>query len=432
MGDEKKTTKVIIAAIIAILVVIMAGAMAIYFVLQMGDFSDSGDGDRLSVAKEYLDSGDYESAISEYLVVLDEDNTNVEAYEGITTSYVELEEYDEAIKILEEALVYLEDEDDIEEITDLLNQVREMKPNSDNGDSDPDKVNPDPDYDNPPVDPVEPNDEAVSQDVNHDKLMEYYNNLVSKSSSLSFKQAFEEECGYTREYGEIPSHMSVFSRMDGYVNCIFYDFDLDGIDELVATHYDSYDEFSIKVFDIDNNYPMEIFSLSGIRASLCGTNNELTNDVATVELGLCTKNGKVYITERSTYVSEILTKYFRREMHIYEVNGSSADHVFYEWVGGADENAMRNNGPMMNAYAGFPGKLIDIGFDETARELSTDLYFSNKEDITPLVYGCSRHCGIYERFDSRNASNNPGKKAFVFSETAAEGEKIMNDAHPYR
>lgn len=57
----------------------------------------------LELGEHYLEEGNYEEAILAYNEVLQIDTKNIVAYEAIATSYIELEEYDQAEKTLETA-----------------------------------------------------------------------------------------------------------------------------------------------------------------------------------------------------------------------------------------------------------------------------------------------------------------------------------------
>ncbi|MEL7662048.1 DUF3298 domain-containing protein [Acetobacterium wieringae] len=57
----------------------------------------------LELGEHYLEEGNYEEAILAYTEVLEIDTKNIIAYEAIATSYIELEDYDQAEKVLETA-----------------------------------------------------------------------------------------------------------------------------------------------------------------------------------------------------------------------------------------------------------------------------------------------------------------------------------------
>lgn len=429
MYEEKKSsnTGLIISIIVSIIIILAAAGVCVFLLLSQSDSSYSSEVEEsLAKGQELLDDGEYEDAITEFESALEEDNMCIEAYTGIVDAYIELEEYDAARDVIEEAMELFEDDGtrmDVRKIEKLSEKV-------DDADG-PKTVDP-PEIPGGTGEPVIPGGTDGPDTVEPDRiqiLTDFYNTEKSRNAVIEKDQVFEEACGYMPAKGERPAYALVGSGIEGYVADIFYDFDMDGEDELVIAYYYKSDEFGIEVYDVQNGKPEKTFMLNEIEGGLCGIDEERFNDTADIEIGLCQKDGKVFITETTKYTSSVFSKYFRNEMYIYEVNGSGADCVFFDYVAGANQNDMLNNPYMMEAYRGFPNKLRNFGFNSTANELSYDMSFSAAENITSLVFGCSRHCGTYENFNAKGGSSNAGRKAFVFSENVLSGHRAMDSAH---
>lgn len=89
-------------AIIIVLVVLLLGCVGGLGFLLMNNKSDSSKEDKETAqAMRYFEDADYENAILSYKEVLEKDDKNVDAYEGIAKAYAARNDYLTAIKWLD-------------------------------------------------------------------------------------------------------------------------------------------------------------------------------------------------------------------------------------------------------------------------------------------------------------------------------------------
>lgn len=458
MYEEKKSGNGLIIAIIIVLLVIMIGAVGVVLYITMGLGGGSLD-KHVENGQAYLKDGDYDEAIEEFEEALEIDPMYIAIYKGLSDAYIGLDDYESAIAVLEEAKELYDDEgdkDSSKKISKLLEKVKKEAARHGVDISTETTETADPaDVDGPEGDGtdaggstvIDPGagdvEEApVDPSMNEQELKEYYDSLVSRNNTLPEGETFEAAGKYVAASGDRTAYVGLNSDVTGYINYIFYDFDMDDVNELVMTYYNRDDYISVEVVDIVDGTPKTIFNYSEIMAYLGGLNPymypQLATEAASVSVGLCEKDGTMYIVSRNDGMATIFDTKVMCNMHIYEVNGNSATEVFTDYLIGKNYSEFSNDSTMMDAYRGFPDKLRALGFYDTADNLDFELRFASSEGITPLVFACSRHsCMFDSSFNvsslKKNKSNgNPGVRAFVFASTESEGYSIMDSQYPIR
>lgn len=103
MGKEYNK-KIIVIGLLAILFILIAAAAMVFITLSAG-----GDRyqEKIEAAQQYLDSGDYDSAIEMYAEAIKEDQTRADAYIGLSDAYVGKQDYVSADYVLQKAAGYV-------------------------------------------------------------------------------------------------------------------------------------------------------------------------------------------------------------------------------------------------------------------------------------------------------------------------------------
>lgn len=117
MKNNKGKVMIIIAAIIAALLGVV---IVIYDYINSDNYNIKK---HLDLGNRYISNFDFENAISEYLIVVNIDNTNVEAYMKIAEAYHNLDDNEKEKKILE--IGY--DKTEASEIKDYLDKIIEAE-----------------------------------------------------------------------------------------------------------------------------------------------------------------------------------------------------------------------------------------------------------------------------------------------------------------
>ena len=101
-----KSKKIIVAALVAVAAIVLAGCSPRSSMATLSTDSDSETAEVFSLAKvlnlgtNYLTSLDYDNAILQYIDIIQHDPTNKEAYAGLYAAYAAQGKADEANKVL--------------------------------------------------------------------------------------------------------------------------------------------------------------------------------------------------------------------------------------------------------------------------------------------------------------------------------------------
>jgi tetratricopeptide (TPR) repeat protein len=116
-----KTKIILITAIVA--VVLIVGAVALILINKPTEAVPTA-ASHISLAENYLLDLNYEAAIAEYRAAIEIDPKNADYYIALAKVYVEIDDIDEAIAVLEEGLINVEkpDDDRIRIVLDELNR----------------------------------------------------------------------------------------------------------------------------------------------------------------------------------------------------------------------------------------------------------------------------------------------------------------------
>ena len=113
-----KSKKIIVAALVAVAAIALAGCSPRSSMATLSTDSDSETAEVFSLAKvlnlgtNYLTSLDYDNAILQYIDIIQHDPTNKEAYAGLYAAYAAQGKADEANKVFEQAQEVFDDEAD--------------------------------------------------------------------------------------------------------------------------------------------------------------------------------------------------------------------------------------------------------------------------------------------------------------------------------
>lgn len=113
-----KSKKIIVAALVAVAAIVLAGCSPRSSMATLSTDSDSETAEVFSLAKvlnlgaNYLTSLDYDNAILQYIDIIQHDPTNKEAYAGLYAAYAAQGKADEANKVFEQAQEVFDDEAD--------------------------------------------------------------------------------------------------------------------------------------------------------------------------------------------------------------------------------------------------------------------------------------------------------------------------------
>ena len=113
-----KSKKIIVAALVAVAAIALAGCSSRSSMATLSTDSDSETAEVFSLAKvlnlgtNYLTSLDYDNAILQYIDIIQHDPTNKEAYAGLYAAYAAQGKADEANKVFEQAQEVFDDEAD--------------------------------------------------------------------------------------------------------------------------------------------------------------------------------------------------------------------------------------------------------------------------------------------------------------------------------
>ena len=110
------------------LIVLVSTILVVAILVVVGIFALSGDeesriADKLDMGEKYLEELEYEKALAMYEAVLDIDPKNVEAYLGMAEVYIAMDDFKEALDILEEGY----EETEAEELLDKMEEVYFMQ-----------------------------------------------------------------------------------------------------------------------------------------------------------------------------------------------------------------------------------------------------------------------------------------------------------------
>lgn len=100
-----KSKKIIVAALVAVAAIVLAGCSPRSSMATLSTDSDSETAEVFSLAKvlnlgtNYLTSLDYDNAILQYIDIIQHDPTNKEAYAGLYAAYAAQGKADEANKV---------------------------------------------------------------------------------------------------------------------------------------------------------------------------------------------------------------------------------------------------------------------------------------------------------------------------------------------
>lgn len=114
-----KSKKIIVAALVAVAAIVLAGCSPRSSMATLSTDSDSETAEVFSLAKvlnlgtNYLTSLDYDNAILQYIDIIQHDPTNKEAYAGLYAAYAAQGKADEANKVFEQAQEVFDDEADL-------------------------------------------------------------------------------------------------------------------------------------------------------------------------------------------------------------------------------------------------------------------------------------------------------------------------------
>ncbi|MGN0346193.1 MAG: tetratricopeptide repeat protein [Lachnospiraceae bacterium] len=117
-----------IALIIGIILVVLI--VAVVSVVAFGGNSKRKLARQLDLAESYVQNLDYKAAIAEYKAAIELDSKCVDAYVGLAEVYVEMEEYEAAIKVLEDGYEETEQttiKDMLGDVEKLLEEVQEAE-----------------------------------------------------------------------------------------------------------------------------------------------------------------------------------------------------------------------------------------------------------------------------------------------------------------
>lgn len=120
--SKKKLRKPLIigASIAAAIVVLLGGAF-----IALGGTTGIQAHHQVSLGNRYLDDMEYEQAIAAYEAAIEIDPSMPDPYIGLAKTYMAMEEYDEAIEILEEGLDATDNDSKIEEFLDeIMEELR--------------------------------------------------------------------------------------------------------------------------------------------------------------------------------------------------------------------------------------------------------------------------------------------------------------------
>lgn len=118
-----KSKKIIVAALVAVAAIALAGCSPRSSMATLSTDSDSETAEVFSLAKvlnlgtNYLTSLDYDNAILQYIDIIQHDPTNKEAYAGLYAAYAAQGKADEANKVFEQAQEVFDDEADFSRFT---------------------------------------------------------------------------------------------------------------------------------------------------------------------------------------------------------------------------------------------------------------------------------------------------------------------------
>ena len=110
-----KSKKIIVAALVAVAAIALAGCSPRSSMATLSTDSDSETAEVFSLAKvlnlgtNYLTSLDYDNAILQYIDIIQHDPTNKEAYAGLYAAYAAQGKADEANKVFEQAQEVFDD-----------------------------------------------------------------------------------------------------------------------------------------------------------------------------------------------------------------------------------------------------------------------------------------------------------------------------------
>lgn len=421
--NEQKNTNTLRTLAIAVAVLAVACVTAVIVVaLNLGGNKLEK---HLNLGQKYLSEGNYKEAIAEFEATLEIDPMCVDAYKGLSEAYMELKDYDAAREVLEEALELFEEEgtkSDVKKIRRLLDKI--YKADLESGRVTVAEV--------PEEAPAEETAAAEDALSNRDILNEYYDDVMNRGEVIPTYEAFTMDCIYIPSSGTRGEYITAERILDGYINGIFYDINMDGEDELILAKYTANDSIDLEIMRVENGRAVLDFTVTNINAFLFGVPGDWGYEQSSVCIGVCTKGGKAYITIERKAVSSLFADGADLEMIIYEINGNNTNTVFESELIGSDFSDYEEFG----GVEADQNKLRGLGFNATANELTSNLEFSAGEGITPVVFGCSRHSSTYnpdfdyQAFWEEGANPDPGQKAFIFTAGKEEGYSIIDADYP--
>jgi hypothetical protein len=332
--DNSKKRILIVSAIAIVVVILVVAAIVVN-----GSGSKNNLRDQLDLAEQYLSDLDYEQAIAAYEQALEIEPKCEEAYLGLADIYVTLEDYDNALEILNEGY----EQTGAESIAEKIQEIQDMLADQENAsENESEEV----------TEEETEQDTMTQQDTDSDAIdIDYTFDITTMDVTIYGKKIYEwipdELMQYIYDTGIYDKSAEICTDADEEEGFSQYCYSVENVgydtERVVQTFGEDVSEWVTLTYNnywlyVDNDYNSigvgkengTTGSNADIQDNIMGKslyeflgNEEVVNEVTSIDGRLTCKNAEMYLNSFSDGLNDA-------ELHI-EINGGAVEfEVGYE------------------------------------------------------------------------------------------------------